>query len=273
MPFTAPHLLWKEDYIKRENELKEYMKYVPPSKEHEEVWSLELANQLLLIGSSIDSFFKRAIRELLDSFFKNFQIGHHQSSNYSLFLGMRQLSERLEKSETKKSVKYKGRFLNMGDYRDIFEAKYHFSERKISVLITQDTIQPFEGWGGTGSVDWWNAYTDIKHSRFRNRKSATLKSVIDALAALFLLNVYYPANRKYLATIDVIEDQLKEKNKHNLMQQLEKDYINTTGLFTPVAQTEIFAYIFSDEYDWYKHNEQWKLLDPYNIYGFHDGIF
>ena len=113
MPFTAPHLLWKEDYIKRENELKEYMKYVPPSKEHEEVWSLELANQLLLIGSSIDSFFKRAIRELLDSFFKNFQIGHHQSSNYSLFLGMRQLSERLEKSETKKSFEpmFRGGFL------------------------------------------------------------------------------------------------------------------------------------------------------------------
>lgn len=179
---------------------------------------------------------------------------------------MQELSQRLDASEKKKSGSNKVRRLDFGEYRNIFEPLYTLSKHKVTVLPTQNTILPFEGWGNNGSLSWWNAYTDIKHSRFTNRKSATLKTVIDALSALFLLNVYHPSNRKYLADINVIDFELGYGYKSQLMEILEKDNINKPSSFTPVAKTEIFAYIFSDQYDWYKHNEQWKLLDPYNIY-------
>ena len=51
-----PYLFWEEDYISLEEEFMEILRYIPLSEEHEGVWSLKLANLLLLIGSSIESF-------------------------------------------------------------------------------------------------------------------------------------------------------------------------------------------------------------------------
>ena len=52
------YLFWEEDYLPLETEFLNFIRYVPLTEEHKDVWSLKLANQLLLIGSSIDSFFK-----------------------------------------------------------------------------------------------------------------------------------------------------------------------------------------------------------------------
>ena len=53
-----------------------------------------------------------------------------------------------------------------------------------------DTIVPFEKWDiekPAQSLEWWQAYTSIKHDRESNRHLASQKNVLYALAALCLL--------------------------------------------------------------------------------------
>jgi hypothetical protein len=52
-----PELVW-EVYQSLEDEFLNYLKYVPLTPSHYEVWSTPLANLLNNIGSSVDSFFK-----------------------------------------------------------------------------------------------------------------------------------------------------------------------------------------------------------------------
>ncbi len=47
-------------------------------------------------------------------------------------------------------------------------------------------------------IDWWKVYRNLKHDKVGNKESATLKIVLNALAALFLLNVHHYESRSYL---------------------------------------------------------------------------
>jgi hypothetical protein len=48
---------------------------------------------------------------------------------------------------------------------------------------------------GTSGADWKKAYQAIKHNRADNLKKGCLKSFVRALAALYLLNIYYKDER------------------------------------------------------------------------------
>ena len=62
---------WDEDYLLLEKEFLNFIKYVPLTSEHYDVWSMKLANLLLLIGSSIDYFLKMHYRTLCQFFYLN----------------------------------------------------------------------------------------------------------------------------------------------------------------------------------------------------------
>ena len=212
MPFANAYLLWEEDYLQREKEFTDFIKYVPPSENQKSVWSLKLANQLILIGSSIDSFFKQSM-----PFYKH--------SN--------------KKNNNKKFKK-----LNLGDFRDLFEGYYNqLSKHAVYLLVTREKIVPFEEWGSGGGLNWWDAYTNLKHNRFKNRELATVENVLNALAALFLLNVYYHPNRKFLAEKGLIETFYGIPLR-SLLSILEKKRITRfTSSQKPIVKTNLFAYI------------------------------
>ncbi|WLT37666.1 hypothetical protein NON20_18230 [Synechocystis sp. B12] len=48
---------------------------------------------------------------------------------------------------------------------------------------------------GTGGSDWKKAYQAVKHNRTFSLSKGNLKNLIRAMAALYLLNVYYKDNR------------------------------------------------------------------------------
>ena len=55
----------------------------------------------------------------------------------------------------------------------------------------QLTIYPLKSWENRGgNLEWWNAYTQIKHTRHKNFVNATLKNTLDALGALLILEAY-----------------------------------------------------------------------------------
>lgn len=85
----------------------------------------------------------------------------------------------------------------MRDYRNIFEMKYELSKKNVYSFFqyVEDTTgnksyfnyNPFSKWGVNQSPEWWKTYTDLKHSQLKHLESATLRIVIYAYAALFLL--------------------------------------------------------------------------------------
>lgn len=265
MPFANAYLLWEEDYLQREKEFIDFIKYVPPSENQKSVWSLKLANQLILIGSSIDSFFKQALPFYLNESIKskyNSKWSNVQSINKEL-----ELFNRLRYSNKKNNNK-KIRKLNFGDFRDLFEGYYNqLSKHAVYLLVTREKIVPFEEWSSGGSLSWWDAYTNLKHNRFKNRELATVENVLNALAALFLLNVYYHPNRKFLAEKGLIET-FYETPLPSLISILEEKIITRfTSSQKPIIKTNLFAYIYDDDHYWNMDiDDPWRILDKYNVY-------
>lgn len=270
MPFGSSYLFWEEDYLQREKEFLDFIKYVPPTDKQKNVWSLNLANQLILIGSSIDSFFKQVLPFYLNKSIKQKHNG--QWTNIKTISDELVLFNRLKISNAKINVKCKKgdiscTKLNMGDFRDLFEVYYNrISKQTVYIPITKESVVPFEEWSNNRSLKWWDDYTSLKHNRFKNRESATIETVLKALAGLFLLNVYYPPNRKFLAEKGVIDHKYYQ-GLPNLINILEKEFIEETSGFMPIAKTKLFAYMFDDNQYWSKYDDPWKILDPFELYG------
>lgn len=54
-------------------------------------------------------------------------------------------------------------------------------------------LQPFLNWTKTPhyhSPDWWTPYNKVKHERLSNYKKANLKNTLNALAGLYILELY-----------------------------------------------------------------------------------
>ena len=86
-----------------------------------------------------------------------------------------------------------GRF-NIANY-----AKYLLSNienlQKIKVHIQGTTLDvtPFAGWDidNAGKLSWWAAYNNVKHNREDHYEEGSLNNLLNALAALYFLEMYY----------------------------------------------------------------------------------
>lgn len=129
------------------------LKYVELNPLNYNTYSIEFANQLISIGSELDVFFK--VVSNLNS-------------------GIRPNISDYYKEVTKK-------FPNIKDQEVIIKDK-----REIK-------IKPFETWEESKagqSLDWWDAYNNIKHNRVENMEKANLKNAFNILGALFILEMY-----------------------------------------------------------------------------------
>jgi len=61
--------------------------------------------------------------------------------------------------------------------------------------------KPWEKWSVNETPEWWTAYNDVKHNN-DNYEDATQDNVINALAALFCLNLYYYKEKSILNSIE-----------------------------------------------------------------------
>ena len=244
-----PYLFWEEDYTALEKEFIEFLRYVPLSKEHEKVWSLKLANQLLLIGSSIESFFKCSILSLKASEIYNYI----ETPNYGGKVGYT--------PEDFQSISKLNKLLlderrDMGLYRDIFEDYFHLSNKSVFVLRSKEELIPFYEWSNGKPPQWWITYRNLKHSRFEHRKTANLKIVLAAMAALFLLNLYQENTREYLTNNGVIRSNMNLENSF-FKSRTPKSFGQPI-----IAKTNLFGYIFDSDYP-----NPWDILDPGNVFG------
>ena len=80
---------------------------------------------------------------------------------------------------------------NMGDCRAILAG--HFKSLptvEIHALNGLITLQPWKAWVDGTRPDWWEAYTNLKHSRHIHFREANLRHALEAVAGLMVLSVF-----------------------------------------------------------------------------------
>lgn len=100
---------------------------------------------------------------------------------------------------------------------------------KTEINIDDIVICPLDGWRVTknnGSdkrigIDWWDAYTHLKHQSFINFNEATLTNAVNALASLMVLELYLA--KEGLNTTDISFPYFTHKYiSYSLITDVEK---------------------------------------------------
>jgi hypothetical protein len=146
-----------QTFTATEEMLEEVLQIVPFCQEHGGIWSPRLATVLLEAGSQIDSLWR---------------------------------FESKESSRPKRTGRNGGQM--EWDIRDFFSFFGMDLVAKWVVFFGGERpllIPPFSDWQGQANykpLDWWKAYTALKHDRLGNQTCATLAAAVDAVAGLFL---------------------------------------------------------------------------------------
>lgn len=82
----------------------------------------------------------------------------------------------------------------ISNYASAVLSRYpNITSQKVCVKNRSIVLQPFSGWSvdkAAQSLDFWKAYNDVKHDRIKNYQMASLKNVVNALAALFIIEMF-----------------------------------------------------------------------------------
>lgn len=220
-PFTRG-LAWYR-YKALEEEFISATKYFPFEKTYKDVWSEFFSDLLIKTCNSIDSFFRNMI---------NVKDNKPCDSNPHI-----------------QGLLHSKRSRNINFFRDCFEPMYALSTATVDIaygLTFYDTkVCPFSEFENNGIPAWWTAYNHVKHTWFDCIKEATLESVINALAGLFLLNVLNISSRKYLL---YYQNVIKGEYLRNSSEILDMVIQSKVGLpinwatFEIVASTPIFSH-------------------------------
>ena len=96
---------------------------------------------------------------------------------------------------------------DISTYASFVLAKYpNITSHAVQVKDGGFSIIPFNGWNTiqpSQSLSFWEAYNIVKHDRVSNYQEATMKNVLNALAGLFILEMY---RMRELYDIDPDED-------------------------------------------------------------------
>ena len=60
---------------------------------------------------------------------------------------------------------------------------------QVYITRTNKCIKPLEHWHSK-RLDWWDAYTNLKHNRINNYYQANLKNIINAMSSLLIIIAY-----------------------------------------------------------------------------------
>ena len=209
-----PDIVWDEYKLLEEDFIK-YLRYVPLTTDHKNVWSLYLGDLLIRIGSIFDSFLRRTIfSSVLD--------------NAADIRRYRTLDD------------YR---INMVIYNELYEPFYKLSSKKIYELRTLEELYPFLSWKSNNTPYWWKNYNHVKHDRFKNKKEATLETVLEALGGLFIFNVMHLETMPVLVDYDIIKSTLAQDYLKDILSNKEPLQV----IDTVYAKTKLFGYVFELE--------------------------
>jgi len=79
-----------------------------------------------------------------------------------------------------------------GGYREFIPKKFpEISSLTVALPRFGLECQPYVNWASKKTPDWWTANNKVKHERHREFARASVSNVLNAICALFLMNLYY----------------------------------------------------------------------------------
>jgi hypothetical protein len=142
-----------------EEEVVDFLRYVPPQNQNMNVWSPRLATVIVEACGLIGSLFR--------------------------YISPAEVTIHGKKKKRDK--------LKILDYAELYSAKLQLPARKIILLISPSSYRnPFSIWSkqvskSSTTPSWWTTNNDLKHQRIDNFCKATMNTAIDALAGALLI--------------------------------------------------------------------------------------
>lgn len=183
-------------YLSLENSLKEISDYIAIHKNNDKSYSFKNMQLYFAVCTDIDSILK------------------HIRSNLNL-----------------KPI----RQLNMGHHREMLLEHFPIiGQVKVFLDISNEkrTLQPFKLLPDKEeSFEWWSAYNDVKHQRPENFYQANIKNLLNALAALHILNLLYAISSKeeYLTNHEDILIQASALRNYPILQTQNSGVLSYSG--------------------------------------------
>lgn len=226
-------------YKQLEKELSELSYYISFDKKQLNVYSIKISDLLLRTVSEIENIAKELCKK-----------------------------ENIKFYDKKRHIR---KFVNFNEYVDKLEEKYLLSKKFVEFKLDNANqniydfkLTPFfkdkEIKGKSSKVfSWYFAYNKIKHDRVKYFKQANLNNLIHALAALFLLNIYY---------LDKVFYDISDYNTDTIIKQIQS--------FSDVFEIHFTIYISPEKEQLYAQIQNpntffdpisyFKIGRPYSTY-------
>lgn len=116
-----------------------------------------------------------------------------------------------------KQLKPEAKARKLGAYCPIIQSHFkYFKDERVYLYKSRIELQPWKEWGENKAPFWWTMYNNVKHHRMEidektekpYYKYANLENVLNALAALFIVEQYYIYNYDFHES--VIEEFAKK---------------------------------------------------------------
>jgi len=216
-------------YSKLEKDFLESTFYIALDNAHNKVWSERFGELLTRTGDLVDSSFRLMI----------------DSPSLNGEPTIQALREKISK-EQKTNLKW---FPDISDFRATFDPIFQLSSVDVEAgygLTSYGKLCPFSNFRKQSPL-WWEPYNMVKHQIFQEMENkATLENSINALSALFVLNILHKESQRYLVrnTDVILTDFL---GKEQIEQSLDISFIgipNNMPAFKFVARTALFTHVF-----------------------------
>lgn len=139
-------------FLALEDDVIRLSRYLEPTKDNFDSYSLELARILFAAASEVDVVAKRLCQELNS------------------------------KSRPDSITKYKS---------EILAAQPQMTSAVVEIPRFGLTFTPWKQWKADPSPRWWRAYNNVKHHRHTHFPEASLEHTLNAVAGLFVLLLFY----------------------------------------------------------------------------------
>lgn len=148
-------------YLSLENSLKEISDYIAIHEDNDKSYSFKNMQLYFAVCTDIDSILKHIRSNLNLEPVKQPNMGHHRKMLLKHFPIIGQVKVFLDISNEKRTL------------------------QPFKLLPNEDE-----------SFEWWSAYNDVKHQRPEKFNQANIKNLLNALAALHILNLLYALSLK-----------------------------------------------------------------------------
>ena len=129
----------------------------------------------------------------------------------------------------------------MEDYTKTILANTYWSGVVSQKVLMRDVkLQPFFGWQNEPykAISWWSTYNYVKHRRLNNFGNANLKNVINALAGLYILEMYYLKSVVKENEMDIPD----RESELFALDNWETRFISKNGLMLKVTGEDEFSF-------------------------------